>query len=66
MGLKPNSRKAIFPTKWCTVSKNRVSEFSPCDLTDPVSFLSCHALLTENKDSVNGTGIGFMVWGEAL
>jgi hypothetical protein len=31
-----------------------------------VSFLSCHALLTENKDSVNGTGIGFMVWGEAL
>ena len=23
-------------------------------------------LLTENKDSVNGTGLGFMVWGEAL
>ena len=31
-----------------------------------MSFLSCHALLTENKDSVNGTGLGFMVWGEAL
>lgn len=82
MGLKPNSRKAIFPTKWWTVSKNWVSEFSHSDLTDPVwrwldtfswlpipvtvSFLSCHALLTENKDSVNGTGIGFMVWGKAL
>ena len=25
-----------------------------------------YALLTENKDSVNGTGLGFMVWGEAL
>jgi len=25
-----------------------------------------HALLTENKDSVNGTGVGFMAWGEAL
>jgi len=25
-----------------------------------------HALLTENKDSVNGTGLGFMVWGVAL
>ena len=22
-----------------------------------------HALLTENKDSVNGTGLGFTVWG---
>ena len=36
MGMKPNSRKAIFMTKWWTVSKNRVSEFSLCDLTDPV------------------------------
>ena len=31
-----------------------------------MSFLSGQALLTENKDSVNGTGLGFMVWGEAL
>ena len=82
MGLKPNSSKSNLQTKWWTVSKNSVSEVSPCDLTDPVwrwpdifswlpipvtvSFLSCHALLTENKDSVNGTGVGFMVWGEAL
>ena len=34
----------------------------PCNCV----FFSCHALLTENKDSVNGTGLGFMVWGEAL
>ena len=34
----------------------------PCDSV----FSFNHALLTENKDSVNGTGIGFMVWGEAL
>lgn len=27
---------------------------------------SNHALLTERKDSVNGTGRGFMVWDEAL
>ena len=74
--------RAILHTKWWTVSKNSVSEVSPCDLTDPVwrwqvtfswlpipvtvSFLSGHALLTENKDSDNGTGLGFMVWGEAL
>jgi len=25
-----------------------------------------HALLTEKKDSVNGTGLGFTVWGEAV
>ena len=31
-----------------------------------MSFLSCHALLTENKVSVNRTGLGFMVWGKAL
>jgi hypothetical protein len=34
----------------------------PCDSV----FSFNHALLTENKDSVNGTGLGFMVWGEAL
>jgi hypothetical protein len=34
-----------------------------CPVTE--SFLSRHALLKGNKDSVNGTGIGFMVWGEA-
>ena len=51
-------------------SSNRVSEVSgylfviapPCDSV----FSFNHALLTENKDSVNGTGVGFMVWGEAL
>ena len=35
---------------------------SPCNCV----FSFNHALLTENKDSVNGTGLGFMVWGEAL
>ena len=35
---------------------------SPCNSV----FSFNHALLTENKDSVNGTGLGFMVWGEAL
>ena len=35
---------------------------SPCN---SVLFFN-HALLTERKDSVNGTGLGFMVWGEAL
>lgn len=35
---------------------------SPCN---SVLFFN-HALLTERKDSVNGTGRGFMVWGEAL
>ena len=34
----------------------------PCDSV----FSFNHALLTENKDSVNGTGLGFMVWGVAL
>ena len=34
--MKPKSCKAIFPTKWRTVSKNSVSDVSPCDLTDPV------------------------------
>ena len=34
----------------------------PCDSV----FSFNHALLTENKDSVNVTGLGFMVWGEAL
>ena len=31
-----------------------------------MSLLSGHALLTENKDSVHGTGLGFTVWGAAL
>ena len=35
---------------------------SPCNSV----FSFNHALLTENKDSVNGTELGFMVWGEAL
>ena len=35
---------------------------SPCNSV----FSFNHALLTERKDSVNGTGLGFMVWGEAL
>jgi hypothetical protein len=35
---------------------------SPCNSV----FSFNHALLTENKDSVNGTGLGFMVWGVAL
>jgi hypothetical protein len=35
---------------------------SPCNCV----FSFNHALLTENKDSVDGTGLGFMVWGEAL
>ncbi len=34
----------------------------PCDRV----FSFNHALLTERKDSVNGTWGGFMVWGEAL
>ena len=34
--MKPKSCKAIFLTKWRTVSKNSVSEVSPGDLTDPV------------------------------
>ena len=37
-----------------------------CHVPLTVSFLSCHALLTENKDTANRTGQGFMVWGEAL
>ena len=35
---------------------------SPCNSV----FSFNHDLLTERKDSVNGTGLGFMVWGEAL
>jgi hypothetical protein len=35
---------------------------SPCNIV----FSFNHALLTENKDSVNVAGLGFMVWGKAL
>ena len=35
---------------------------SPCNCV----FSFNHALLTGKKESVNGTGLGFMVWGEAL
>ena len=54
-------RPAISPTLF----EDDQLPFRDCPSRDSV-FSFNHALLTENKDSVNGTGLGFMVWGEAL
>lgn len=56
--FRPAISPTLFEEDWLPVRD--------CHVPLTVSFLSCHALLTENKVSVNRTGHGFMVWGEAL
>ena len=56
--FRPAISPTLFEEDWLPVRD--------CHVPLTVSFLSCHALLTENKVSVNRTGLGFMVWGEAL
>ena len=58
MRFRPAISPTLFEDDWLPVRD--------CHVPLTVSFLSCHALLTENKVSVNGTGQDFMVWGEAL
>ena len=58
MRFRPAISPTLFEEDWLPVRD--------CHVPLTVSFLSCHAWLTENKVSVNGTGQGLLGVGRSI